>query len=189
MASERDSSEESEHYNSEEEILEKKNHASGKGKKSHAIDPSSPYYLGSSDNPGTPLVAAVLTGENYRTWSRSMKTALRAKLKLGFIDGTISKPGKKSTDYVNWERADSMVTAWIINSTDQKLHSNISHASTARDIWLDLEERFAQTNAPRIHQLWHTLCLMQKEDDLSVTEFYTKFKGLFDELSELQPLP
>jgi len=76
MASERDSSEESEHYSSEDENSEKKNHASDKGKKSHAIDSSSPYYLGSSDNLGTPLVAAVLNGENYRTWSRSMKTTL-----------------------------------------------------------------------------------------------------------------
>jgi hypothetical protein len=89
------------------------------------------------------MVAAVLKGENYRTWSRSMKMALRAKLKLGFVDGTITKPGKKTTDYTYWERADSMVMAWIINATDPKLHSSISHASTAREIWLDLEERFA----------------------------------------------
>lgn len=39
--------------------------------------PSNPaFQLNSSDNPGTPLVAAVLNGENYRTWARSMKTAL-----------------------------------------------------------------------------------------------------------------
>jgi hypothetical protein len=48
------------------------------------------------------MVAAVLKGENYRTWSRSMKMALRAKLKLGFVDGTITKPGKKTTDYTYW---------------------------------------------------------------------------------------
>ncbi|GAU42075.1 hypothetical protein TSUD_326530 [Trifolium subterraneum] len=33
------------------------------------------------------------------------------------------------------------------------------------------------------------LCLMQKDDELSVTEFYTQFKDVLDELSELQPLP
>ena len=66
-----------------------------------------------------------------------------------------------------------MVTTWIINATDPILHSSISHSSTARDILLDLEEHFAQTNAPRIHQLWRNLCLMQKND----------------ELTELQPLP
>ncbi|CAJ2650467.1 unnamed protein product [Trifolium pratense] len=172
------------------EKLEKKSTSNGeKGSVSTTLTPSSPYYLSPSDNPGTPLVAVALNGDNHRTWSRSMRTTLRAKVKLGFIDGTIKKPGAQSADYFNWERADSMVTAWIINSTDPALHGSISHGSTARDVWLDLEERFAQTNQPRIHQLWRMLCLMQKEDDLSVTEFYTKFKGIYDELNELQPLP
>lgn len=179
----------SEQKDPEKTESEMKARTSDDSKNSLVLTPSSPYYLGSSDNPGTPLVAAVLNGENYRTWSRSMKTALRAKMKLGFIDGTITKPGKKNADYQNWEKADSMVMAWIINATDPKLHGSISHATTARDVWLDLEERFAQTNAPRIHQLWRNLCLMQKGDDLSVTEFYTQFKSLFDELNEHQPLP
>ncbi|PNX90903.1 hypothetical protein L195_g047031, partial [Trifolium pratense] len=166
-----------------------KTHTSDEEKSPVALTPTSPYYLSSSDNPGTPLVSVTLKGENHRTWARSMKTALRAKVKLGFIDGTITKPGKKTADYLNWEKADSMVMAWIINATDPKLHGSISHATTARDLWLDLEERFAQTNAPRIHQLWRNLCLMQKDDELSVTEFYTQFKDILDELSELQPLP
>jgi hypothetical protein len=118
-----------------------------------------------------------------------MRTALRAKTKLGFIDDTVKKPAPHDEDYYLWEKADSMVMAWIINSTDPSLHGSISHASTAKDVWLDLEERFAQTNAPRIHQLWRTLCLMQKQSDVTVTEFYTQFKSILDELDELQPLP
>ncbi|KAJ1424647.1 Zinc finger, CCHC-type superfamily [Sesbania bispinosa] len=167
----------------------KKSHASGIMKDSAIITPLSPYYLGSSDNPGIPLVAAALTSDNYRNWERSMKTALRAKTKLGFINGSITKPALTSTNYQKWEKVDSMVTAWIINSTDPTLHGSISHATTVREVWLDLEERFAQANAPRIHQLWRNLCLMRQEPDMSVTEFYTKFKSLWDELSELQPYP
>ncbi|KAJ1404983.1 Gag-polypeptide of LTR copia-type [Sesbania bispinosa] len=154
-----------------------------------SITPSSPYYLGASDNPGTPLVTVPLTGDNYRNWARSMRTALRAKTKLGFIDGTIKKPPPRSADLFHWEKADSMVTAWIINSTDPSLHGSISHVTTARDVWVDLEERFAQTNAPRIHQIWRNLCLIQQEPNMTVTEFYTKFKSLLDELAELHPLP
>ncbi|KAJ1418269.1 Zinc finger, CCHC-type superfamily [Sesbania bispinosa] len=154
-----------------------------------SITPSSPYYLGASDNPGTTLVTVPLTGNNYRNWAHSMRTTLRAKTKLGFIDGTIKKPPVGSTELFHWEKADSMVTAWIINSTDPSLHGSISHVTTTRDVWIDLEERFAQTNAPRIHQIWRNLCLIQKEPNVTVTEFYTKFKSLLDELGELQPLP
>nr|KYP42514.1 hypothetical protein KK1_036097 [Cajanus cajan] len=82
-----------------------------------------------------------------------------------------------------------MVVAWIINSTDPVLHGSISHAMTAKDIWLDLIEHYAQANAPRIHQLWRNLCLMQQETNVSVTKYYTKFKSIIDELRELQPLP
>ncbi|KAJ1384093.1 Gag-polypeptide of LTR copia-type [Sesbania bispinosa] len=133
-----------------------KNHASGKIEKYLMITLLSPYYLRSSDNPGTPLVAVPLTGENYRNWVRSMGSALSAKTKLGFVDGSINKPTTKSHEYNDWEKVDSMV---------------------------------AQTNAPRVHQLWRALCLMQQDSHLSVTDFYTKFKSLLDELGELQSLP
>ncbi|XP_020229969.1 uncharacterized protein LOC109810814 [Cajanus cajan] len=56
-----------------------------------SITPLSPYYLGASDNPGTPLVTVLLTGDNYRNWARSMKTTMRAKTKLGFIDDELAK--------------------------------------------------------------------------------------------------
>ncbi|XP_020209005.1 uncharacterized protein LOC109793936 [Cajanus cajan] len=115
--------------------------------------------------------------------------ALRVKTKLGFIDGSIKRLTSHKADYLNWEKVDSMVMAWIINSTNPSLHRSISNATTGRDVWLDLEERFAQTNAPRIHQLWRSLCLMEQEHDTSMTKFYTKFKTLIDELNEQHPLP
>lgn len=66
------------------------------------------------------------------------------------------------------------------------LHNNISHDSTTRDVWVDLEECFDQPNAPKFHQLWRNLCLMQQQPETSVTNYYTQFKSLVDELSELQ---
>ncbi|KAI5430936.1 hypothetical protein KIW84_035181 [Lathyrus oleraceus] len=39
-----------------------------------------------------------------------------------------------------WEKVDSMVMAWIINMIDPNLNGSISHASTAREIWIDLED-------------------------------------------------
>lgn len=58
-----------------DESPENKGETSGKGKPT-----ANPVFqLNSSDNPGTPLVAATLNGDNYSTWDRSIKTALRAK--------------------------------------------------------------------------------------------------------------
>ena len=44
-------------------------------------------FLHNSDHPGMVLITAPLTGSNYLTWSRSMKIALIAKQKLGFVNG------------------------------------------------------------------------------------------------------
>ena len=57
--------------------------------KEFSVSPSDALFLHPSDHPGLILVAKLLEGDNYGQWSRSMKIALSAKNKLGFIDGTI----------------------------------------------------------------------------------------------------
>lgn len=53
---------------------------------------SSPYYLPHGDHPSQVLVAQLLTVENYSSWGRAVIHGLRAKRKLGFIDGTTPEP-------------------------------------------------------------------------------------------------
>lgn len=143
----------SEHGDSDDNLSEQE-------PQSTIFPPNPAYTLNNSDNPGTPLVSSTLNDNNYRIWLWTMKTALRAKVKLGFVDGSIKKPACNSADFSSWEKADSMVMTWIINAIDPNLYGSISHASTACEIWIDLEERFSQINAPHIHQLWCTIYLM-----------------------------
>lgn len=57
-----------------------------------SINFNNPLYLHPSDTPGVLLVSHKLHGiENYSVWSRSMRIALLAKNKLGFVEGTCSK--------------------------------------------------------------------------------------------------
>ena len=51
-----------------------------------------PYFLHSSDHPSMILVSAPLVGTNYLSWSCSIKIALGAKHKLGFINGKVRQP-------------------------------------------------------------------------------------------------
>ena len=53
-------------------------------------DMSNPLYLHHVENPGAMLMSEVLTSENYHAWARSMKKALIAKNKFGFVDGSIT---------------------------------------------------------------------------------------------------
>ncbi|KAK2409384.1 hypothetical protein QL285_044813 [Trifolium repens] len=56
------------------------------------LDHSSPFYVHLGDGPSSVTVTPLLTGSNYHSWSRSMKRALGAKMKLDFIDGTLPVP-------------------------------------------------------------------------------------------------
>lgn len=53
---------------------------------------SSPYYLHPSNNPGSLLVSKVFVGDNYIAWSCSITITLTVKIKVAFIDDSISAP-------------------------------------------------------------------------------------------------
>lgn len=68
------------------------------------------------DQPGSRLINVPFDGTNFQRWSRSIKIALAAKVKLGFINGSCKKPAETDSTYEQWIRADYMVLSWILNS-------------------------------------------------------------------------
>ncbi|XP_031281122.1 uncharacterized protein LOC116139592 [Pistacia vera] len=72
---------------------------------SNVTDSGSPLYIHPSDTPGSTLIPEQLTGtENYGIWSRAMTISLRAKNKLGFVDGSCEKSKFNESLHVQWER-------------------------------------------------------------------------------------
>ena len=59
------------------------------------IEPHSPYYLHPAEGPGALITAVVFDGKNYDLWAKAVRTALKSKNKLGFIDGSITKSKPK----------------------------------------------------------------------------------------------
>ncbi|CAJ2658341.1 unnamed protein product [Trifolium pratense] len=113
-------------------------------------DPSSPYYVHSSDGPSSVKVTPLLTGSSYHSWSRSMRHALGGKLKLEFVDGTIPIPEDQfDPSFCAWNRCNMLVHSWIMNSSQILLmdplppmtkvvslvlqHERQSHFSTSDD--------------------------------------------------------
>jgi hypothetical protein len=113
----------------------------------------SPYDITSLDNPGFTITQVQLKGDNYEEWARSFRTALRARKKFGFIDGSIEQPSEESDDWEDWWTINSLLVSWIRNTIESTLRSTISHVEIARDLWLDIKDRFSITNGPRIQQL------------------------------------
>lgn len=54
------------------------------------VTTSSPYFLGSSDQPGNMITHVIFSCENCVAWARAMSLLLRARRKYGFMDGSIN---------------------------------------------------------------------------------------------------
>ncbi|XP_057958718.1 uncharacterized protein LOC131151495 [Malania oleifera] len=125
------------------------------------------YFLNSNENPGNILVTQPLLGmKNYHSWSRAMILALTAKRKIGFTNDKIVEPSPESPLYEDWLSCNKMVISWMINSMHVDVSNSIMYCQTAREMWLELQKLFSQ-----------------------VTEYYTRFKKLWDQLLNLEPLP
>ncbi|CAL2274238.1 unnamed protein product [Prunus armeniaca] len=143
-----------------------------------------PLFLNHSDHPVLVLVSKKLNGDNYNTWSRSMKISLSAKNKIGFIDGSIKKPkaDKHPLDSAAWQRCNDMVVSWLLTSLEPDVADSVIYLSTAHDIWDDLRERFSQNNVPRLFQINREIASLT-QGQLSIAAYYTKLKGFWDELA------
>ncbi|KAJ6814428.1 uncharacterized protein M6B38_140055 [Iris pallida] len=146
-----------------------------------------PFFVHHSDSSTAILVSPPLSGDNYGTWLRSISRALRAKNKFGFVDGTIQIP-TDSNEKSKWSRCDDLVASWILNSVTQEIRGSILYADTALEIWKDLSDRYSQSNAPKIYQLKQSISSL-KQENTTVSIYYTSLKSLWDELNFLSVVP
>ncbi|XP_028768107.1 uncharacterized protein LOC114725722 [Neltuma alba] len=151
------------------------------------IDQSSPYYIHPSENPALILVAPPLDGSNYHSWSRAMRMALLSKNKIKFADGTIPPPSVNDPMFPAWERCNNLVQGWIIKSLSPTIARSILWFDRASEIWSDLRSRYSQSDIFRIAELQEEIYSL-KQGNLSVSEYYTKLKILWDELSNIRPI-
>lgn len=152
------------------------------------LDPSHLLYLHPSDHPGQILVTQTLTGDNFNQWRRSMTLALSAKNKLGIITGKLTVPSANSQYLIHWQRCNDMVITWLLNSISPEITSSIVYIPYASEIWTDLHTRFTQNNGSRLYEIKKDIAQLTQVSR-SVSAYYTKFKTLWDELSNLIHIP
>ncbi|XP_004298166.1 PREDICTED: uncharacterized protein LOC101305751 [Fragaria vesca subsp. vesca] len=150
------------------------------------LEVSSPYLIHHSDHPRLVLISKPLNGDNFSGWKRAMVRALNSKKKLGFVNGSIKAPSETAdpNGYAIWSRCNDMVHSWIVNSCDPEIAESVTYYPTAYEVWEDLHERFSQANATRIFEIQRDINSLRQEQ-LSVSVYYTKLKALWDELSTL----
>ncbi|KAL5579147.1 hypothetical protein UlMin_011589 [Ulmus minor] len=114
--------------------------------------------------------------------------ALNAKNKIGFVDGTISRPLSTDLIFNAWSRCNSMISSWIINAMTRDIADSLLYLDSVYEIWRDLCDRFSQGNGPRVFQIKKQLSGLV-QGSLDVSTYFTKLKILWDALKEFQPVP
>lgn len=96
---------------------------------------NNPYFLHNSDHAGLVLVSdRLITVSDFHSWRRSVCMALNVRNKLGFIDGTISRPPPTDRNYGAWSRCNNIVATWLMNSVSKKIGQSLLFISTAEGI-------------------------------------------------------
>ncbi|CAA7015607.1 unnamed protein product [Microthlaspi erraticum] len=148
-----------------------------------------PYFLHSNDHAGLILVSDRLTtASDFHSWRRSVRMALKFRNKLGFIDGTISRPPPTDRNYGAWSRCNDIVATWLMNSVSKKIGQSLLFISTAEGIWNNLLSRFKQDDAPRVYEIEQRLSKIE-QGSLDVSAYYTELITLWEEHRNYVDLP
>jgi len=81
-----------------------------------------------------------------------------------------------------------MVMSWILNVLTKTIADSIIYAKSARQIWIELEERFGQVNGAKLYQVQKEMCNVS-EGTYDIATYFTKVKSLWDELDDLDEVP
>lgn len=150
-------------------------------------DMVNPLFIHPSDGSNSIQVEKLQGSTDYRAWRRYMEISLGSKRKLGFVKGTVEKP----TDVVQgelWETCNNRVIAWLTQNVSPAIMKSIMFMTCAKDIWLNLEKRFALTNGSRKYKIKKDLYEM-KQGSRSINDYYTVMKSLWVEIDSLNCLP
>lgn len=142
-------------------------------------------YIAPYEHPGLVLTTDLFDGKNFHSWCRSIKRALFARNKLGFIDGSLVEPRINSIDHMQWVRADFLVFNWLSNSIVKELSRGLQNFDTSRQLWDELHKRFGKRNGPRLYKLRREITSFVQSNQ-SVLVYFNNLNALWDELSLLK---
>ncbi|KAJ0587122.1 putative RNA-directed DNA polymerase [Helianthus annuus] len=153
------------------------------------LDIGDPLFLHPSDSSSLTIVGIKLKGtENYRVWSSAMKLALEAKNKFGFIDGKCKKNTEDEVLSSQWDRCNSVVLSWLLNSVSEELYLGQVFSKLASDVWTDLKETYDKVDGSIVYDLYKKInCITQNGS--SVSEYYHKLNTMWKQFDAVLQLP
>lgn len=157
----------------------------GSGSKGDPVNYDDPLYIHPSDNTVTTIVSFKLTGtDNFHIWHNFMIRSLKARNKLGFVEGTVKKDSSDEPKSLKWEHANVVVCSWILGYLSESIYYGHAYSKSVVDIWNELFETYNKADGSvifNVHQHINSL----KQDGSSLSEYYNKLDTLWKEFDGL----
>ncbi|KAD3068250.1 hypothetical protein E3N88_36130 [Mikania micrantha] len=153
------------------------------------LDVSSPLYLHANDSNSLTIVTMKLKGtENYSIWASAMKLALEVKNKYGFVSGTCTRPTDDEVLGKQWDRCNSVVLSWILNSVSEELYLGQVYSKFATELWLDLKETYDKVDGSVVFNVYQKINGLTQSGS-SVSEYYHRLNTLWKQFDAIVQLP
>ncbi|XP_023756901.1 uncharacterized protein LOC111905437 [Lactuca sativa] len=161
---------------------------SGGSGKDDQINFDDPLYIHPSDNAVTSIITTKLTGnENFRLWRSSISRALKARNRLGFVDGTFKRSKVDDSKQAKWDRANAVFCSWLLSSISDSIYQSQAYSKVAEEIWENLFETYNKSDGSvvfNIHQQINSL----KQNGISLSDYFNKLDSLWKEFDGLTSL-
>ncbi|KAJ0858060.1 putative RNA-directed DNA polymerase [Helianthus annuus] len=117
-----------------------------------------------------------------------MKLALEAKNKFGFIDGKCKKNTDDEVLSSQWDRCNSVVLSWLLNSVSEELYLGQVFSKLASEVWIDLKETYDKVDGSVVYDLYKKInCIILNGS--SVSEYYHKLNTMWKQIDAVLQLP
>ncbi|KAA0059996.1 putative tRNA pseudouridine synthase [Cucumis melo var. makuwa] len=123
-----------------------------------------------------------LNGQNYFSWSQSIKMFLEGRHQFGFLTGETVRPSPGDALERLWKGEDSLIRSMLINSMEPQIGKPLLYAATAKDLWDTTQTLYwKQQNASRLYTLRKQVhnC---KQGTLDVTTYFNKLSLFWQEM-------
>ncbi|KAJ0752905.1 putative RNA-directed DNA polymerase [Helianthus annuus] len=117
-----------------------------------------------------------------------MKLALEAKNKFGFINGKCEKSTEDSVLASQWDRCNSVVLTWLLNSVSEELFLGQVFSSLASEVWEDLKETYDKIDGSVVYDLFKKINSISQNGS-TVADYYNRLTTMWKQFDAMLQLP
>lgn len=135
------------------------------------------------------MVSIKLNKDNFITWKFLFLPVLKSFNLLHHIDGTPPPPQiitsngvpQINPEYTVWQQNDQTILIWFNATISEEYLSYSIGYNTARDLWINLEKRFANLSRSHVLQLKSQLQSLTKGSN-TISAYLKEIKSISDSL-------